>query len=512
MASVIIFDVLFVLNLLLAGFLGWSVFDAHLLPDRYVLPAAGLMLLIPLLLFLLQRENRKKGKKKTGIRAACIVLLLFLSIVEGAGCYFVHQYNSKMNHVTQIHTQYTQVGIYVKGEDKAQTIEAAVEQGYRFGVLSGADTEAIDQVREKIEKETGRTMQLRQYPSLAELAQALEEGEIDAILCSAAYLPLLESLEGFEELGKDVKELYAGSVQTEIQVPSIPEKREQEETEDLGLMDPELWENSFCAYLSGIDTYGPVTVRSRSDVNILAVVNTETKNVLLISTPRDYYVPFNFPPVNGAMDKLTHAGIYGIEGSMHALGDYFGLPIQYYLRVNFSGFIDIIDTLGGVDVESDANFASDGHQFYKGTIHLNGEEALAFVRNRYAFSEGDRARGRHQMAVIKGVINSLMSSKVLTNYAALLDELAGCLQTNASRAMIGELVQLTLDSSKGDWTVLTYSVDGYGANERAWSLGANAYVMVPYPENRDYARELVESVISGEKLTQETVQANAPHN
>ena len=116
------------------------------------------------------------------------------------------------------------------------------------------------------------------------------------------------------------------------------------------------------------------------------------------------------------------------------------------------------------------------------------------------------------MAVIKGVINSLMSSKVLTNYAALLDELADCLQTNASRAMIGELVQLTLDSSKGDWTVLTYSVDGYGANERAWSLGANAYVMVPYPENRVYARELVESVISGEKLTQETVQANAPHN
>ena len=126
--------------------------------------------------------------------------------------------------------------------------------------------------------------------------------------------------------------------------------------EELGLQDPDLWKDSFCAYVSGIDTYGPVTTRSRSDVNILAIVNTETKTVLLISTPRDYYVPFNFQPVNGAMDKLTHAGIYGIEGSMQALGDYYGFPIQYYMRVNFTGFIDVIDSLGGVDVESDADF------------------------------------------------------------------------------------------------------------------------------------------------------------
>ena len=121
-------------------------------------------------------------------------------------------------------------------------------------------------------------------------------------------------------------------------------------------------------------------------------------------------------------------------------------------------------------------------------------------------------RSRHQMAVIKGVINELMTSKIITNYAELLDEMAGCLQTNASRSMIGDLVQLTLDRKKGDWNVLTYSVDGWGATEYAWSLGAYAYVMVPFENNREYARDLVAQVISGERLTQDDVQAKAPKN
>ena len=511
MASKIIFSIFFILNLLLAAFLGWSLYETHLIPNQYVLPLAGLMLLIPLLLFLLQKEKKGKGKK-TAARVVGIVLLLFLSIIEGAGSYFVHQYNSKMSDVTEVHVQYTEVGLYVKEDNRAETVENALEQGYRVGVLEGVDPETFDQVRADLEAKYGKEMQIRSYPTLNELMQAMDAGEIDAMMISSAYLSLMDSLEGFEGYSKKVRSLYTDSVKTEIVVEAFPEKTGDGKKEDLGLRDPDLWKDCFCAYVSGIDTYGPVTTRSRSDVNILAVVNTNTKTVLLISTPRDYYLPFHFPPVNGAMDKLTHAGIYGIEGSMKALGDYFGLPIQYYLRVNFSGFIDIIDTLGGVDVESDAAFASGGHQFYQGKMHLNGEEALAFVRNRYAFAEGDRARGRHQMAVIKGVINGLMSSKIITNYAELLDEMSGCLQTNASRAMIGDLVQLTLDRSKGDWVVLTYSVDGFGATDSAWSLGAYAYVMVPFENNLDYARELVTDVISGEPLTQEQVQANAPKN
>jgi anionic cell wall polymer biosynthesis LytR-Cps2A-Psr (LCP) family protein len=142
--------------------------------------------------------------------------------------------------------------------------------------------------------------------------------------------------------------------------------------------------------------------------------------------------------------------------------------------------------------------------------HLNGREALAFVRNRHAFLEGDRARGRHQMAVIKGVINGLMSSKVITNYAELLDEMEGCLQTNASKSMIGELVQITLDRSRSDWQVLTYNVDGNGRLDYAYSLGAYAYCMIPNPNTVDYAKQLVSDVLNGTPITQDELQKNAP--
>lgn len=516
--SKILFLIIFVVNLLLTAFLGWSVLQTHLLSPQLVIIAAAVLALIPMLLFALQKE--KKGqRKKTGFRAAAIVILLFLCLVEGAVCFYIQRYNSRISEITEVTTQYTQVEFYVKEEDRAQTIEYAMESRYRIGTLAGADTEAVDQVRGRLEKDYGRTLILQGYGTLLDLVRALDEDQVDAILISSAYLDLMNTMPDYENFGSKLRVLYSGSVQTEIVFEPVAmdaegkgdgEEGEDKAEETQSMKDPDLWKECFCAYISGIDTYGKVTARSRSDVNILAIVNTETKMVLLLSTPRDYYIPFNFSPPNGALDKLTHAGIYGIECSMRALGDYYQLPIHYYLRMNFTGFIGVIDALGGVDVESDADFGRDGSYFHKGMNHLSGKDALNFVRNRHAFREGDRARGRHQMAVIKGVINGLMSSKLLTNYTELMDQMSECFQTNASMNMIGDLVQLTLDRSKGDWKVVTYSADGWGMSGYTFSQGAYAYVMVPYPETLEYARELVNAVISGEVLTQEQVQENAP--
>ncbi len=445
----ILFYLVFALDLLMAGFLGWSMLQAHLVSLPIVLIGVGMLVLIPVLLFLLQRE--KKGQKKTGGRVAALVILLFLGIVEGAVCFYVYKFNSKMGEATEVTTQYTRVELYVKDDNRAQTIEYAVESQYRIGALANADTEAVAQVRAHLEEEYGRTLIVQNYGTLRDLVIALDEDQVDALLISSAYLDLMDTMPDYEEFGQKLRVLYSGNVQTEIVFEPIQPYEGVAGTEQIQPMrDPDLWEDSFCAYISGIDTFGPPTARSRSDVNILAVVNTDTKMVLLISTPRDYYVPFNFPPVNGALDKLTHAGLYGIEGSMRALSDVYGLPIHYYMRVNFTGFINVIDILGGVDVESDADFGSGGYYFQKGMNHMSGKAALTFVRNRRLFMEGDRARGRHQMAVIKGVINGLMSSKIITNYSELMNEMSGCFQTNASLSMVGDLVQLTLDRSRGD--------------------------------------------------------------
>ncbi len=512
--SKIVFLIAFILNLLLTAFLGWSVLQTQLISPQIVIIAAAVLALIPMLLFALQKE--KKGRKsKGGFRVAAIVILAFLCLVEGAVCFYVRKYNSGIGKVTEVTTQYTQVEFYVKDDNRAQTIEYAVESQYRIGTLAGIDEEALEQVRAKMEEKYGRKLVVQSYDTLMDLVRAMDEDEIEGVLISSAYLDLMNTMPGYENFGTKLRVLYSGSVQTEIVLPTETEKRTEPEGDtpsepEEPRKDPDLWTDCFCAYISGIDTYGEVTARSRSDVNILAIVNTATKTVLLVSTPRDYYVPFHFGPANGDCDKLTHAGIYGIDRSMMALGDYYGLPIHYYMRVNFTGFIEVIDLLGGVDVESDADFGTGTTYFHEGMNHLTGTQALKFVRNRYAFLEGDRARGRHQMAVIKGVINGLSTSRILTNYGELMDQMAGCFQTNASRKMVGELVQLTLDRSKGDWNVITYSVDGWGNTDYTPAQGAHAYVMVPFPETRDYALELVDAVIAGETLTQEQVQENAP--
>ncbi len=507
MATKIIFMILFVLDLLLTAFLGLSVLQTNLIPSHLVIVAAALLALIPMLLFLLQKE--KKKQKKTGFRVAAIVILLFMGIVEGAVGYYLFHYNSKMDKVTEVHTQFTQVEIYVMEDDKAQTLEYALERQYVFGLIQGADVEAIDQTREILEEKYGHSMDLQSFENLAELVKAMDEGQIDALFMSSAYLNLIDDLPDYEGFSEKLRVLHSRNVQTEMLDEIIPQQFEAQ-GEELAMKDPDLWKDSFCAYVSGIDTFGPVTARSRSDVNILAIVNTKTKTVLLLSTPRDYYVPFNFSPVHGRMDELTHAGIYGIEGSMRALSDFYGLPIHYYLRVNFTGFMNVIDTLGGVDVESDANVGTQGIYIHEGMNHLNGKAALYFVRNRHDFADGDRARSRHQMAVIKGVIKSLRSSKIITNYAELLEEMEDCIQTNASKSMIGELVQITLDRSRSDWQVLTYNVDGNGRLDYAYSLGAYAYCMIPNPNTVDYAKQLVSDVLNGTPITQDELQKNAP--
>ena len=267
----------------------------------------------------------------------------------------------------------------------------------------------------------------------------------------------------------------------------------------------EVDKDAFCVYFSGIDTFGSVTVRSRSDVNIIGVVNNKTKTVLLVSTPRDYFV--EIAGTNGKKDKLTHAGIYGIDVSMETLEMLYNTDISYYVRINFSGFQDIIDTLGGVDVYSEHDFVSETEEgtysYTEGVNHLNGEEALGFARARYAFIDGDRQRGRNQMQVIKATIEKLESPETLKNYANLMDSMSGSFQTDMTKDNIGYLVQSTLDD--GNWKILTYSVSGSDAEEVCYSLGAEAYVMQPNQSDVTYGNELISRVLSGEILTQEEI-------
>ena len=239
----------------------------------------------------------------------------------------------------------------------------------------------------------------------------------------------------------------------------------------------------FIIYISGIDTYGKISSVSRSDVNIVAVVNPALEKILLVSIPRDYYVKLH--NTNGYNDKLTHAGIYGIDMSVNTIEDLLDINIDYYLRLNFSTLTKSIDLLDGVDVYSDITFnptTNPDLTIYQGLNHMNGEEALAFARERYAYQTGDRHRGENQQAIIEAVIKKLSNPKNITKYKDILNPLDGTFETDMSYKDITNLVKLQI-SKNIDWNVTSISLDGNGSMMPTYSMGERKlYVMIPDEE------------------------------
>ena len=267
----------------------------------------------------------------------------------------------------------------------------------------------------------------------------------------------------------------------------------------------------FVIYLSGVDTRGELTEKARSDVNILAAVNPVTKRVALINTPRDYYVDL---AGTDSKDKLTHAGLYGVETSMETLGNLYGVNVDHYIRINFAGFISIIDALGGVDVYSDQAFTSVGSPgyydpttFVEGWNHLDGKAALAFARERHAFASGDIQRGINQMKVIDAMLNKIKSPALLMGFSKIMDAAADCFVTSFSQDQISALVRMQL-SDFAEWEIESYTVTGTSSSStKCYSAkGQKLYVMKPDDASVSKAKEMIASVLGGEGTVADTTQ------
>ena len=268
---------------------------------------------------------------------------------------------------------------------------------------------------------------------------------------------------------------------------------------------------SFVIYLSGVDTRGELTENARSDVNILAAVNPVTKRVALVNTPRDYYVDL---AGTSSKDKLTHAGLYGVETSMETLGNLYGVNVDHYIRINFAGFISIIDALGGVDVYSDQAFTSVGSPgyydpttFVEGWNHLDGKSALAFARERHAFASGDIQRGINQMKVIDAMLNKIKSPALLMGFSKIMDAASDCFVTSFSQDQISALVRMQL-SDFAEWDIESYTVTGTSSSStKCYSAkGQKLYVMKPDDSSVSKAREMLASVLGGEGTVADTTQ------
>ena len=278
-----------------------------------------------------------------------------------------------------------------------------------------------------------------------------------------------------------------------------------------GMEAAKITKEPFVVYLSGVDTRGELTEKARSDVNILAVVNPKTKQVALINTPRDYYVDL---AGTNSKDKLTHAGLYCVETSMETLGNLYGVEVTDYIRINFAGFMSIVDALGGVDVYSDQAFTSVGSpgyydptSFVEGWNHLDGKAALAFARERHAFASGDIQRGIDQMKVIDAMLNKIKSPALLMNFSKLMDAASDCFVTSLSQDQISALVRMQL-SDFAEWDIQSCTVTGSsGTSTKCYSAkGQKLYVMKPDESSVNKAKELIASVLGGDGTVSSTSQ------
>lgn len=449
-----------------------------MLPMNYLALVAAVLFFLWCIAFTTQAVRKKKG-----IGGKIFSLLLTCVLVIGA--YNIAEANNMLAMITGGNTRVDKMAVAVVSDDNAETIEDTV--GYNFGVQFQQGGDNIQTAVTSLQEELGTDLTLTECDSVQAQAQALMDGEVEAIIYNEAYTELMDdAVEGFSD---NIKIVYEMDIKTELNLG--------------GGSDDTLTKEPFTVYISGIDTYGEVSATSRSDVNIIAVVNPSTHQILLITTPRDSYVPLYGPGVEqGAMDKLTHAGVYGIDTSMDTLGELYNTNINYYVRLNFTSLIDIVDILGGVDVESEVAFTTGDESgcivdVQEGLNHFNGEQALAFSRERHNLEDGDNQRGKNQQAVITGLLKKIISPTMLLKAPSIMNQISKDVEMNITRDQLNTLIKEQLRSN-ATWTIQSVALTGEGAQDYCYSASSQLlYVMYPDEEDLQSIIDLTNVVEEG---------------
>ena len=438
-----------ILQLILSAGLLILVWNSGMVPGLYLALLGGGLLLLFAVTFCLQYVKSK-------VKFAGMVISILISIGLAVGIVYFLRIQQTMADVGGATYKTDNMIVVVKASDPAESILDAAN--YRFGYQTSVDQENNDKMLDDVQTVAGRELKLSEYDTVTDLANGLLSGQIEAAIYNEAFDGIIE--ESIEDYKDQVKILYQYGIETEIQ------------KEDTSVEAP------FNVYISGIDVSGPITTNSRSDVNIIMTVNPNTKKILLTTTPRDYYV--TIPNISGEQrDKLTHAGIYGVDASMATLEQLYGIDISYYARVNFTSLITIVDALGGVDVNSEYAFSAGGYDFVQGTNHLDGKAALAFSRERYSFESGDNQRGKNQEAVLTAILQKAMSPAILTSANQILSEVSDCVVTIMTQDEMAKFINMQLSDGAG-WTIVSTAATGTGDKQACFSSGSQLlYVMWP---------------------------------
>lgn len=446
----------FIIYLIFAFFL----YRYNILPIKY---RVLLLIILPVILLCYLYLSSKDKIKKTGN----IIFSIILIIISISEIIFISFANSSIKTINEIskkdNSLMTEMSYIVSKDSPYKSLEDIKEAS--LSIAETEESETIDEVLRKYKKEFDTDIATNKYIDYLSLGKSLLRGKEEVMLLNEGFRSLIEESE--ENFSQDTRKI--GSVLVENK------KKESEDDKEVVAQN-----ESFNVYISGIDTYGSLSNVSRSDVNLVISVNPVKGKVLITTIPRDSYVDI---PGKG-MDKLTHAGLFGVDSSIQTIENLLNINIDYYGKVNFTTLTELIDVLGGIDVENPRAFSAEGYNFVQGTNHLDGRASLVFARDRYHQAEGDFDRGRNHTRIIAAIINKMLRPEMLLNFNNISQVALKSVNTDMPYEKMIELVNKQIDSGK-KWEIQSQSLEGSGTMDLKSALmpEAQLYMMVPSEES-----------------------------
>ena len=425
---------LLVLYAVLAGLATYMMYAHHILAFRH-LNVVYSIILVAIFTLCLTLSILKKSRVLT------TVLLVVFSIIAAVSLFAFKSLVDVAHNMNET-ASYSEIEMSVVVPSNSSVND--VSDLTSVQAPTDADGSNINELLSHIKLEKGVDLATEKVDSYQAAYENLVNGSSQAMVFNSAYSSLLEM--SYENYQSNLKTIYSYKIKTSI--------KDEAKAQD---------SNVFNIYISGIDTYGSISTVSRSDVNLILTVNMNTHKILMTETPRDAYVKI---PDGGAdqYDKLTHAGIYGVETSEKTLENLYGITIDYYARLNFDSFLKLIDALGGITVYNSQAFTSlhGNYDFPVGNVTLDSDKALGFVRERYSLEHGDYDRGNNQMKVIQAILNKMTSLKSVSNYSTIISNVQDSIQTDMKLDTVMKLVNSQLDSGE-KFIVTSQEVTGTGS-------------------------------------------------
>ena len=418
--------------------------------------------------------------KRASMPAQVVCVLISIACIA-AGCFamsYTGALNGFLDKVTERKVETKAYSVLVEEKHDYQGLEELHDKNISFLSTDTKAGNAEQYLQTQVKFDSSF------YDDVSVLIDVLKNDLSDAITLEADRIEALREID--DKLLEGTKIIYTFEIEIDKDEVEINNKAVTEEP--------------FILYISGSDSRDGVKATARSDVNIVVAVNPKDAKILLVSIPRDTYVQLH--DTTGIKDKLTHAGVYGIEMSKATIEDFLGINIDYTVKVSFDTVIKVVDELDGIEINSDTAMrlgATNGKtcEFIVGTQHVDGDCALRFARERKTYETGDRHRGENQQEVITAIINKLSSSRDnILKLPAILDIAADSFEASLTREEITDFIRFQL-REQPKWEVKSIAINGTGSMLPTYSMGANLplYVMIPYQSTVDEAKSQIDSYL-----------------